>query len=167
MLTAPANAFADLHDRNSTRSQLLSFYDTLPALEPNDLLGIWTGGEWRTGGRFDGLLGKTEWWGKVFRSENDVDALVFGASLRPLSLINTLMIWPFRLPENRALMRHPLGKARVREVRFRGVVSAAMCYNQLPIIDHFRRVDDEKVMGVMDFSGRRAYELFFWLRRVE
>lgn len=164
-MTAVAQRFVSLRDRSPARDELLAFYDALPPLAPDELAGLWSGGDWRTGSRLDGLLARTAWWGKMFRGENDVDALVFGTSVRPLAVLNTAMIWPFRLPENRRLMRHPLGRARVREIRFRGVVSAAMCYNHLPIIDHFRRVDESTVMGVMDLRGSRAYELFFWLAR--
>jgi hypothetical protein len=38
----------------------------------------------------------------------------------------------------------------LREVKFRGKVSAAMVYDNLPIIDSFRRVDDKTVVGAMD-----------------
>ncbi len=155
--------FTALREQPSSRAELLSFYDHLPPVTPDGLIGVWHGGDWRSGSRLDGLLSQTGWWGKVFRSPDNVDALVFKRSCQPLAIANRLMIWPFRLPENRLLLRHPLGRARVREIRFRGVVSAAMCYNHMPIIDHFRRVDGGTVMGVMDFSGRRDLELFFWL----
>lgn len=166
-MRSASRRFAELRDGAPGRGELLEFYDGLPPLACNDLLGLWFGGDWRTGGRLDGLLERTAWRGKMFRDENDVDALVFGASARPLALLNTAMIWPFRLPEQRRLMRHPLGRARIREVRFRGASSAAMCYNHMPIIDHFRRVDEATVMGIMDLKGKRAYELFFWLARAE
>jgi hypothetical protein len=147
------------------RDELLRAYDSLPPIRPDELHGLWHGGDWSTGGRFDGLLDRTGWYGKLFRSENDVEALVFSRPKTLLGVINRLMIWPFRLPEARRMVRHPLGRARLREVRFRGMVSTAMCYNCMPIMDHFRRVDDRRVMGYMDFKGRRDFELFFWLER--
>lgn len=55
-------------------------------------------------------------------------------------------------------------RARLREVRHRGVVTAAMVYDHLPIIDHFRRVDDRTVLGMMDLRGV-PQPYFFILRR--
>ena len=40
---------------------------------------------------------------------------------------------------------------------YRGVVSATMCYDRLPIHDAFRRVDDVTVLGVMDLRGAPPY----------
>jgi hypothetical protein len=36
---------------------------------------------------------------------------------------------------------------------FRGVVTATMCYDALPIHDAFRRIDDDTRLGVMDLRG--------------
>ena len=44
-------------------------------------------------------------------------------------------------------------KARLRRTEYRGVVSATMCYDALPIHDVFRRVDDDTVLGLMDMRG--------------
>ena len=54
-----------------------------------------------------------------------------------------------------------IGNARIREVRYRNKVSTAMIYNYLPIIDHFRRVDDNTLMGAMDLKGKIA--IYFYL----
>jgi hypothetical protein len=50
--------------------------------------------------QFDDLL--TGWHGKLFRSDNDVEGLVFS---RPTTLLG-LMNRPFRLPEARRMVRH-------------------------------------------------------------
>jgi hypothetical protein len=42
-------------------------------------------------------------------------------------------------------------RARLRMMEYRGVVTATMSYDALPINDHFRRVDADTVIGVMDF----------------
>lgn len=39
---------------------------------------------------------------------------------------------------------------QVREVKFRGIVSATMIYDKFPIIDYFRYVSEGVVMGAMD-----------------
>ena len=45
----------------------------------------------------------------------------------------------------------------------RGVVTATMIYDALPILDAFRLVDDDTVLGVMDL--RRAPPFVFSLAR--
>ena len=55
-------------------------------------------------------------------------------------------------------------KARLRTVEHRGVATAAMVYDALPIIDVFRRVDDDTMLGLMDLRGL-PQPFFFLLRR--
>nr|WP_281371807.1 DUF4334 domain-containing protein [Petropleomorpha daqingensis] len=54
--------------------------------------------------------------------------------------------------------------ARVRAVEFRGVLSAALVYDRLPIIDVLRRADEATLLGLMDLRGVPA-PFFFVLRR--
>ena len=62
------------------------------------------------------------------------------------------------------LVRAQAPKARLRNVEHRDKITAAMVYDQLPIIDVFRRVDDTRLLGLMDM---RAFRLpyFFVLSR--
>lgn len=53
-------------------------------------------------------------------------------------------------------------RARLRLVDHEGVASAAMVYEQLPIIDYFRRINDTQLMGKMDRNGDEE-PLFFKL----
>ena len=55
-------------------------------------------------------------------------------------------------------------KARLREVTHRGVVTAAIVYDTLPVIDVFRRVSDDVRVGAMDMRGLPSPYLFV-LRR--
>jgi hypothetical protein len=57
-----------------------------------------------------------------------------------------------------------MGKASLRMVEHRGVSTATMIYDKHPIFD-FRKLDDDRVMGIMDRKGD-AFPLFFWLRRM-
>jgi len=43
--------------------------------------------------------------------------------------------------------------ARLRMIEYRGRVTATMCYDEKAILDHFARIDDNRVMGVMDLKG--------------
>jgi hypothetical protein len=55
-------------------------------------------------------------------------------------------------------------RARLRMTAYKGKVSATMCYDQLPIHDIFRKVDNQTVMGLMDNKAdQQAY--FFFLRK--
>jgi hypothetical protein len=52
-------------------------------------------------------------------------------------------------------------------VKFRGVVSAAMVYDKLPIIDSFRFVSENMVLGAMDskYDGDDG-TYYFYLKRL-
>jgi hypothetical protein len=55
-------------------------------------------------------------------------------------------------------------RARVRIMEHRGVTTAAIVYDALPVIDVFRRVSPDTLLGLMDLRGLpRPY--FFLLRR--
>ena len=55
-------------------------------------------------------------------------------------------------------------KARLRMTEYRGVVSATMIYDSLPINDVFRKVDEDCVLGAMDMRFT-PQPFFFVLRR--
>jgi len=51
-------------------------------------------------------------------------------------------------------------------MEYRQEVSATMIYDDLPIQDTFRKVDENTVFGVMDFKSV-PQPFFFMLKRVE
>jgi hypothetical protein len=157
--------FECLRSGTPDRAALLAYYDGLGPVAVAGMIGLWRGGTWRTGTRFDGLLDRLSWYGKYFEGPDKVEALLFERPNTVLGWLNFAMISPFRLRAGRDLVRHPLGRARLRERAFRGKVSTAMVYDWLPITDHFRKVDDGTLLGLMDLFGRSDCELFFWLRR--
>jgi hypothetical protein len=55
-------------------------------------------------------------------------------------------------------------RARLRMLQFRGRVTAAMVYDDVPIQDVFRRIDEDTVLGLMDCKGMER-PFFFVLRR--
>jgi hypothetical protein len=59
------------------------------------------------------------------------------------------------------LLRAHQPKARLRNLEHRRKVSAAMVYDQLPIIDVFRRIDDTTLLGLMDM--RAAAQPYFFV----
>ena len=55
-------------------------------------------------------------------------------------------------------------RARLRMLEVRGVCTATMIYDDLPICDSFRRIDEGTVLGIMDLKGV-SRPFFFLLRR--
>jgi len=126
-------------------SELESFFELLPEINNSEILGEWKGGYIKSGSIIDLTLsdfGFYGWIGKHFNSEDRVKALM-----------HQFFGFKFNIPI--------LGNARIREIRFRGKVSTGMIYNHLPIIDHFRRVDENTLMGAMDLKGKVV--LYFYL----
>ena len=65
----------------------------------------------------------------------------------------------------RRLLRSGHSAATLRAVSYRGKRSAAMIYDRNPIIDHFRKIDDDRVLGLMEMRGMEL-PYFFLLTRV-
>ena len=125
---------------------LHDLFDSLPAIEPSFMLGAWDGGVFRTGHEGEKQLASIGWIGKTFHDENDVDPII-------------------RRSADGGREPNPvLGKATLRFVRYRGVSTATMVYDQHPIIDHFRKITGDLVLGVTDKKGD-AFPLYFYLRR--
>ncbi|KRD44732.1 hypothetical protein ASE38_11770 [Cellulomonas sp. Root930] len=158
----------------------LERFDALPAVPTGSLRGLWRGSTVPTGHRLDGVLERLGWFGKQFDDDERVRPLVF-RSRRGLTSLNPALV-PFAVvlraapllrtpPAARAfavarpLMSTRRPRARLREVRYRGLVSAAMVYDDLPVIDAFRAVDDDTVLGAMDSRGM-AEPFLFQLHRV-
>jgi hypothetical protein len=157
-------------------------FQGLPPVEPREMIGLWTGRGIPSGHPLDGVLENLGWFGKRFSAQMRADALLFRGGEKRLVAIDPAWI-PLRL----ALRFHKLGRTRtasslfsylLRRLRakgsvaslkalpFHGVTSAAMAYDTQPIVDHFRKVDDIRVMGAMAIEGEdRVY--FFELERVE
>ncbi len=159
----------------------LARFDGLEGVAVDAMLGRWRGKSLPTGHPLDGLLEALGWWGKAFEAPDRVHPLLFRrGSGDPVALEPALMPvglafkapglarhWAVRRAFEAALpvlatRRHA---ARLECLTFRGKVSAAMVYARQPIIDHFRRIDDDRVLGLMAVAGRRAPPFFFLLSR--
>jgi hypothetical protein len=165
---------------SSVRSpeQAFRLFDSCPAVAVDELTGRWRGSGLPTGSPLDGLLEAYGWYGKEFVDAETVHPLLFGDGTgRP---VNPALIPIAVLRDRPAVAAHPLvrtafsavrpllttrrPKARLRAVDHRGVVTAAMVYDALPIIDVFRRLSADSVLGLMDRRGLTA-PFFFVLRR--
>ncbi|WP_069386582.1 DUF4334 domain-containing protein [Cellulosimicrobium cellulans] len=184
MDTTSARAGLARLEAGTTTAAALAFYDALPAASPEAVPGTWRGSGLPTGHPLDGVLEALGWYGKRFDGDDDgdgdADPLLFAdgrggtfavnPAFAPLALV--LRCTPvLRRPAVARLVRAALPltrtrrpRARVRATAFRGVVTATMTYDEQPIDDHFRAVDDDTLLGLMDARGM-ARPFFFVLRR--
>ena len=132
--------------RECEPGELEPIFDALEPVEADAMLGQWHGGGFETASRTAAMLVKLGWYGKRFNSAEDVEPLLCAAE------------------DGSIYAYDKLGKARLREIAFRGKASAAMVYDTQPIIDCFRRIDDDRVLGLMDVKGAPA-DYFFHLSR--
>jgi hypothetical protein len=126
---------------------LQTLFDRLDGVDVEFMLGTWRGGVFHYDHPFGHQLQAIDWYGKRFRGADDVEPLLVNAEGGAIESFERF------------------GLARLREMHFRGKVSAAMLYDKRPLIDHFRRVDDDTVIGLADEKGKPA-TYFFHLTRV-
>jgi hypothetical protein len=160
----------------------LEKFRRLPPIEPREMVGLWKGRSISAGHPFDGVLENLGWFGKRFTPDMRADALLFRFGERRLVAID-----PSRIPLRLALRFHKVGRMRIakglfsylqrglrargpvaslKNIVFGGVESAAMVYDDQPIVDYFRRIDEKRIMGAMTIKGdNRIY--FFELERVD
>ena len=171
-----AGDWLERHGDGVDPGEALAYFDSLPVVEPAEMLGRWRGSGLLTGSPLDGLLEAYGWYGKEFLDDETVHPLLFAdrsgrpravdPSLLPIGLLRDyagfLQLWPLRaaLSAVRPLRYTSKPKARLREVSHRGVVTAAMVYDTLPIIDVFRKVSEDVRLGAMDLRGLPAPFLF-------
>lgn len=160
-------------------SDAINHFDSLETITDTDMIGyFWRGEGIDTDHPMDGMLESSRWWGKAFFGPNEVHPLIHNGifkdkfyvnpALLPIRLATHLplrdYIAPFLFPLISPLISTKRHKARVRMLEFRGKLSAAMCYDAKPINDCFRKIDDDTVMGWMDFKGMEQ-PYFFKLSR--
>jgi Domain of unknown function (DUF4334)/GXWXG protein len=166
---------------SATTEAALALFDALEPVEVGAMMGAWKGEGFHTDHPMDGLLEAYHWRGKRFDSPEEVHPLVFSRLNGGVSFLNPVFMGPFLgmmgrvpMPKSPAVGRlfqilMPLlstskSKARVRMTSYRGKCSATMLYDQLPIHDVFRKIDDNAVLGLMDLKGM-CQPFFFILKR--
>ncbi|MGW0021473.1 DUF4334 domain-containing protein [Rhodococcus sp. NPDC003382] len=155
--------------------EALEFFDSLPPATVDQVLGDWHGSGLETGNPLDGLLEAMSWHGKRFRSPDDVDPLVMegkgdqfcvnprfaplGAAIKWHTLLRVSVVQRI-VRRFLPLLRTTKPAARLRMVEYRGVVTATMSYDALPVNDHFRLIDKNTLLGAMDLRGMDAPFMF-------
>lgn len=156
------------HGAGVSREEALARFDQLSPVDPGQMLGRWRGSGLPTGSPLDGLLEAYGWYGKEFLDAETVHPLLFSTRSGPRPVDPAFV--PMGLLRDRPGLAHsraaraafrlarPLlttsrPRARLRSVAHRGVHTAAMVYDALPVIDVFRRVSDDVRLGLMDLRG--------------
>lgn len=157
--------------------EALRFFDSLPAINTGDMVGEWKGASLPTSNPLDGLLEELGWEGKAVIDSENVHPLIFRNRRNEPYSLNSKQIPISLLPLASTMARSELvasllsrmgpalkteePTARLRTVEYRGVTTATMIYDYLPINDIFRKIDDNMVLGVMDM--RDAPDPFFFI----
>lgn len=124
-----------------TTEQIMPLYDQLDEVDLDTMIGTWKGG------KFDGGKGPDpiNWYGKRFNSPSYVEPLL---ARKPDGTVYSFDKW---------------GMAQMREVKFRGKISATLIYDLKPIMDYFRKLDDNTLIGLGETKGHLTF--FFYLTR--
>lgn len=170
-----------LKSRKATPNEALELFDSLEPVDIDFMLGSWQGAEFRTNHPLDGLLETYHWHGKRFDSAEEVHPLVFRTVMGGLAHVNPIFVGvQLRLADRVPMPKFgwlgrvfqcmlPLfetlqSRARLRMTNYRGKSSATMIYDQVPVLDVFRKIDDDTVLGLMDLKGIQR-PFFFILQR--
>ena len=128
--------------------ELDELFAELQPVTADEMIGEWQVGYLfteGTGSKFETFLRylPIKLYGKRFLSKNKVQAWVF-------SLFGIKFGFP--------------GATSILEtIDYRNKVSTSMIYNYLPMIDHFRKIDNSAVMGIMEIKGNLS--VYFYLRK--
>ncbi|MFD1824644.1 MULTISPECIES: DUF4334 domain-containing protein [Mumia] len=129
------------HDGPVDTEALDALWAALATVDAGEILGSWTGFAFSTGHPIERRLTKTRWHGKRFASVHEAQPLICadddGNLFSDVTSGN--------------------GEASLWNVEFRGEVTATMVYDGMPVFDHFKRVDDSTLMGIM--NGKPALVL--------
>ncbi|MHA3018851.1 DUF4334 domain-containing protein [Mycobacterium sp. BMJ-28] len=143
-------------DGQIAEAELDEFWAALPPAGIDFMIGEWQGGEFQTGHKANGFMKRLNWFGKTFNSADDAKPLVcLDAEGNKFS--------------NTEAMN---GEASLWVEEFRGEATATMVYDGRPVHDHFKVVDDNAVLGIMNGKGAidntagGAKHLYFYLERV-
>ena len=130
---------------------LEQFWSTLQPVVVDFMIGEWRASDLPTGHRSDGFLGDS-WFGTNFNSATDV---------QPIICVDA----DGKKFENTTLMK---GGASLWMEEFRGEVTATMVYDAMPIHDHFKRIDDDAVLAIMNGKGAldNGRHMYFFLERL-
>lgn len=154
-MTDPRQRFDELRAaERADPADLDALWTDLATVTVDEVLGPWRGGDFSTGHLASTVLGKIRWHGKRFDAPLDAKPLICRDQEGAL-YSNTdaaggaeASLWP---------------------VEFRGETTATMVYDRMPVLDHFKKVDGDTLMGIMNGKLEAAFGVadlyYFWLER--
>ncbi|SHI30444.1 GXWXG protein [Mesonia phycicola] len=167
-----------LTNKKGNVADVLRVYDQLESVNLDFMTGRWKGEEIKTGHSLDGMLVPSGWYGKVFISPEEVHPLVFYTKNKTqLYSVNPKYLpMDINVPKNKVLgvlmalskpfVQTKKSSARLRMIEYRGKYTATMAYDAKPINDHFVKIDENTVLGLMDKKGNsKNFPYAFVLQR--
>lgn len=163
----------------TTTTEALALFDSLEPVNIEFMFGLWQGQGVATQHPLDGFLEAANWYGKEFISSEIVHPLLFSDNQGKLFKVaprsqsmKMVLKMPFLkqdwlkplLKLTPALLETKASQARLRMMAYRGQLTATMIYDYLPINDSFKKIDDNTVLGVMDYK-EISQPFFFILKR--
>ncbi|TDM12752.1 GXWXG domain-containing protein [Macrococcus lamae] len=155
-----------LINRKWSQEDIKTYFDSLDSVSIEMMHGLWRGEEVNTPHPMTGLLKKANWYGKYFEDKNNVTPIVmqdkngelFAAnpgmlSLKaPIKLVKLLPKVFFNVGVTliKPIFKTHSPKARLRLMDYNGTATAAMIYDQKPLIDYLKKIDDDTVLGMVD-----------------
>lgn len=132
-------------------AELDDLWAVLETVSAGEILGLWKGDEFQTGHPMNGQLAKAKW---------------FGKSLDSIAHVQPNMCYDDN-GELYSNLKIGNGAASLWNVEFRGEVTATMVYDGRPIFDHFKRVDENTLMGIMNANDIATWggHFYFILER--
>jgi hypothetical protein len=145
--TMSAAAWLTDHSDGATPGEALEFFDSLPAVTLDEIMGRWRGSGLHTGSLLDGLLEAYGWYGKQVTGVESVHPLLFSTRSGPRP------VDPAWIPLG--LLRDYAGLARFRPLRtaFGGI--RPLLYTNQPKA-RLRTVHHRGVATAMDMRGLAA-----------
>lgn len=162
--------------RAGSTEELWKVFDSLPPVAVSDLVGYkWKGYEVDNGHPWVGKLESNNWFGKQYHDEDNGDALLIYANEQKdgetFAADGLKTFKAFNSDTERVLFKDRAkyeangSICRLKTILHRGVNTASMFYDQLPVNDSFRKVDDNTVFGVMDNKVLPDPPYFFVLEK--
>lgn len=148
--------------QNLSNEAVLAAFDKLQPVAPEKFVGSWKGANVNTGHPTEAKLSGMKWAGKDFRSTEDVDPIMVYKE-------DGSRVWNESWGHAR-VSSSPIivgcvdaDVLQLRQIEWRGVLSTAMVYDDFPIIDYFRYVNDNLLAGAMDAKTSDAGTYYFYL----
>ncbi|WP_246369574.1 DUF4334 domain-containing protein [Saccharibacillus deserti] len=165
-----------MREAGASQEEAFALFDTLEPIDSEGMWDLWKGSEIVSGHPLEGLLTVSGWYGKQFENAEHVHPLVFQKKNGELYAVNPRWI-PMNLPFDkiprspirpamalaRPMLRTRRSAARLRQIEYRGKVSAAMVYDHKDIIDMFRKVDPDTLFAVMDIKTIDSGKSYFFV----